>query len=53
MYDAFFNKPKQTMYLVMDLVQGKSLKQYLEADKISENQAKIIFRQLLEVIDFL
>lgn len=53
MYDAFFNKTKQTMYLVMDLVQGKSLKQYLEQDKFSEELAKIIFRQILEVIDFL
>jgi serine/threonine protein kinase len=44
MYDAFFNKTKQTMYLVMDLVQGKSLKQYLEQDKFSEELAKIIFR---------
>lgn len=30
MHDAFFNQMKETMYLVMDLVQGCSLKTLLD-----------------------
>ena len=30
MYDAFYNQMKSTIYLVMDYVQGKSLKQTFE-----------------------
>ena len=47
MHDAFMNKPKQTMYLVMDLVKGKSIKQYLESETMGEGYAKIIFKQLM------
>ena len=29
MHDAFLNEMKQTMFLVMDLLQGKSIKQLI------------------------
>lgn len=55
MHDAFFNQMKQTMYLVMDLVPGSSLKNLVEDQKVifSESQAKPIILQLLNAIDYL
>ena len=50
MYDAFFNEARKTVYLVMNQVQGESLSSF---DGFSENKAKIIFKQLLEVIEYL
>ena len=50
MYDAFFNEARKTVYLVMNKVQGESLS---SIDGFSENKAKIIFKQLLEVIEYL
>jgi serine/threonine protein kinase len=45
MHDAFFNKMKETMYLVMDMVQGYSLKTLLEDKqiKLTEEENKYIF----------
>jgi serine/threonine protein kinase len=45
MHDAFFNQMKETMYLVMDLVQGYSLKTLLEDKKVklTENEIRYIF----------
>jgi len=44
MHDAFYNQMKQTMYLVMDLVPGSSLKNIVEDQKMifSEAQAKLL-----------
>jgi serine/threonine protein kinase len=45
MHDAFLNQMKETMYLVMDLVPGYTLKTLLEDRevKLSENEVKHIF----------
>jgi serine/threonine protein kinase len=45
MHDAFLNQMKETMYLVMDLVPGYTLKTLLEDRevKLSENEVKYIF----------
>lgn len=59
MHDAFYNQMKSTIYLVMDYVQGQSLKQIFE-DKndhsktcLSINQIKNIFMQMLQAIEYL
>lgn len=50
MREAFYNKTKETIYLVMDLVDGVTLKKYLkdcqdlsEIGGLPENVSKMIF----------
>ena len=46
MHDAFLNQMKGTMYLVMDLVKGCTLKALLEDQKVRlhESESKYIFK---------
>lgn len=55
MHEAFFNQMKHTMYLVMDLVPGHSLKHLVENQnvKYTECQAKLLIKQVLNVIEYL
>ena len=55
MHDAFLNQMKGTMYLVMDLVKGSTLKVLMEDQKVifTESESKIILKQILEVITYL
>lgn len=37
MVDAYINKPKETIYIVMDLVEGDSLRKYVDSRKTDTN----------------
>ena len=50
MHDAFYNESKQTMFLVMDQIPGKSLG---STEYLTSVQIKDITRQLLESIEYL
>jgi len=46
MHDAFLNQMNGTMYLVMDMANGRNLRSLMEDQKVqfTESQAKLIFR---------
>ena len=48
MYDAFYNQMKSTIYLVMDYVQGKSLKQIFE-DKNDHSKTCLTINQIKNI----
>lgn len=61
MHEAFFNKSRETLYMVMDLIEGPTLKKYVK-DKsrtyinglgLPEREAKGLFRQILEAISYI
>lgn len=47
MHDAFFNSLSETTYLVMDFVEGKTLAEFLKAERLSEEDVKYAFKQVL------
>lgn len=57
MRDAFYNSMKSTIFLVMDLVPGRAMRQMFEDPEqpvdMTTSEIKVAFRQLLEIIDFL
>ena len=46
MHDAFLNQMNGTMYLVMDMANGRNLRTLMEEQEVhfTESQAKLIFR---------
>jgi len=59
MYDIFFNATSETLYLVMELVEGISLMDYVQENKraleggLPEAEAKRIANQLVEALIYL
>lgn len=63
MVDAFVNRSKETIYLVMDLVEGLSVKEFVQSyikdlgslpyGGLPESICKSIIRQLLKIMEFL
>lgn len=53
MHEAFFNDSKETMYLVMDLVDGFSLNDFVNKELCTLENAKSIVKQLLQTIMYL
>jgi serine/threonine protein kinase len=42
MHEAFYNESKETMYLIMDLIDGKSLFDFAKEKKLDEENFKPI-----------
>lgn len=61
MREAFFNQSRETLYMVMDLIEGPTLKKYVRdrcrsqgnSAGLPEIEAKYLFRQLIEAISYL
>lgn len=54
MYEAYSNEAKETVYLIMELLQGDTLSNYVKKDeRLHPHTAKEILRQLLHALVYI